>query len=285
MNTNPGQVYAELWRDYVAARQAFAAQSNALAQREASELAITELSQQTFSKDVYESWTDLTQRAAAIVTRLVRLANETFTPAGCPALSIPCQDFQTRFVTEAYQGPAGRDAVFSPERFDPTAVWRELEQQYGGSKGVELAYRKAACAIDGAFDLQPGTRVERRRDGIVLSTRVYIDSSFATRTCKPLSWGQQDTLVHVLGALQTFAVWAEDTSNLAAGLDAAKGRLSDRASGVISRQRIRVAPALHIVTYYTRFEFIFGAALGSQLQLFLALYGRHSQTADAQEAA
>jgi hypothetical protein len=91
--------------------------------------------------------------------------------------------------------------------------------------------------------------------------------------------------VHVLGALQTFAVWAQDAGTLAAGLDAAKGRLSDRASGVISRQRIRVAPALHIVTYYTRFEFVFGAALGSQLQLFLALYGRQSEPADAQEAA
>jgi hypothetical protein len=39
--------------------------------------------------------------------------------------------------------------------------------------------------------------------------------------------------VHVLGALQTFAVWAQDAGTLAAGLDAAKRRLSDRASGVI----------------------------------------------------
>ena len=285
MNRNPGAVYAELWRDYVAARQTFDAQSIALAQREAHALAITECSQQTFSKDIYASWTDLTQHAAAIVARLVRLASETFTPAGCPALRIPDQDFQTRFVTVACDGRAGRESVFRPEWFDPAALWRELEHDYGGNKGVELAYRKAACAIDGAFDLRPGTRVERRRDGIVLSTRVYIDSSFATRTCKPLSWGQQDTLVHLLGDLQTFAVWAEDTSNLAGGLDEAKRRLSDRAAGVISRQRIRVAPALHIVTYYTRFEFIFGAALGSQLQLFLALYGRQSETADAQEAA
>ncbi|WP_020504308.1 hypothetical protein [Lamprocystis purpurea] len=285
MNRNPGEVYADLWREYVAARRAFDARSNALAQREASELAIEAFSQQTFSKDTYESRTDLTKRAAAIVARLVGMANEAFTPTGCPALSIPYGDFQTRFVTEACADRAGRGDVFRPEQFDPAALWRELEQDYGGEKGVALAYRKAACCIDGEFDLRPGAVVERRREGIVLSTRVYIDSSFETRTRKPLSWGRQGELAQLLGYLQTFAVWAEDASNLAGGLEETKRRLCDRDYAVVSRQRIRVSPALHIVTYHTRFEFIFGAAIGVQLQLFLALYGRHSQTADAQEAA
>ena len=164
-------------------------------------------------------------------------------------------------------------------------MWRELEQDYGGEKGVELAYRKAACCIDGEFDLRPGAVVERRREGIVLSTRVFIDSMADTRTRKPLTWSRQGELAQLLSYLQTFAIWAEDASNLAGGLDDAKRRLCDREYGVVSRQRIRVSPILHIVTYHTRFEFIFGAAIGVQLQLFLALYGRHSQTADAQEAA
>jgi hypothetical protein len=285
MDKNPGQVYAELWREYVAARRTFDATANALAQREASALGITEFSQQTFSKDVYESWTDLTKRAAEVVARLVRLASETFTPAGCPALSIPYGDFQTRFVPDGYDHRTGRNAVFRPEQFDPAALWRELEQDYGGAKGAERAYRKAACAIDSEFDLRPGVVVERRREGIVLSTRVYIDSSFETRTRKPLSWGRQGELAQLLGSLQTFAVWAEDASNLAGGLEETKRRLCDREYSVVSRQRIRVSPALHIVTYHTRFEFLFGAAIGAQLQLFQALYGRHSQPADTQEAA
>ncbi|AUB85147.1 hypothetical protein [Candidatus Thiodictyon syntrophicum] len=285
MNKNPGQVYAELWREYVAARRAFDARSNALAQREASELAIEAFSQQTFSKDTYESRTDLTERAAAIVARLVCLASEAFTPASCPVLSIPYGDLQTRFVTDACDDRAGRGYVFRPERFDPAGLWRELERDYGGEKGVELAYRKAACGIDGEFDLRPGAIVERRREGIVLSMRVFIDSLAETRSRKPLTWSRQGELAQLLGYLQAFAVWAEDSSNLAGGLDDAKRRLCDREYGVVSRQRIRVSPALHIVTYHTRFEFIFGAAIGAQLQLFLALYGRHSQAADAQEAA
>jgi hypothetical protein len=285
MNKNPGQVYTELWHAYVAARQAFDARSNALAQREASELAITEFSQQTFSKDADESCNDLTKRAASIVARLVRLASETFTPAGCPALSIPNQDFQARFVAEVCDDGSGRGYAFRPERFDPAALWRELERDYGGEKGVELAYRKAACTIDGAFDLRPGAVVERRRDGIVLSMRVFIDSMAETRTRKPLTWSRQGELAQLLGYLQTFAVWTEDNSHLAGGLEETKRRMCDREYGVVSRQRIRVSPALHIVTYLTRFEFVFSAAIGVQLQLFLALYGQHSQTADAEEAA
>ena len=284
MTTNPGQVYAELWSEYVAARQAFDARANALSQREGKEFGVSG-SSQTFAKGIFDTREDLTKRAEEIVARLVRLACEAFTPAGCPSLAISHAGLQVRFVNNVCDDRSGQDFVFRPERFDPAALWRELEQGYGGDKGVELAYRKAANFIEDEFNLRPGVVVLRRREGIVLPLRVYIDSSFETPTRKPLSWGRQGELFQLLGYLQTFAVWAEDTSNLAGGLESAKRRLCEHGYNVVSRQRIQVSSALHIITYHTRFEFVFGAAIGTQLQLFLALYGRHSESADAQEAA
>ena len=205
--------------------------------------------------------------AESMARDLVGLAARRFRGPGCPPLKIRESDWVRRFVYEPVRDPV--DGSQQDAFFDPIALWEALEEEFGGEKGMALSYRDAAAKIRGCFGLRAGVVVQQRRQGVVLSMPVWLDSNHRGS----LSVSTQQEFYALCDALRAFAAWADDDGTLLAGLDVLLEHFGwSSFRPVTSREKIHLCAALSVVTYKNRFEFVMASALAEQLQLFLGLY-------------
>lgn len=275
---NPGQIYAALWADYIAATRQYSAAENALGERERKALPnpgdpywpqVFSGSEDWQLRDQYDT------HASAIVSRLVRLAVERFTPAGCRPLEIPYEPHRHQFIHRACNAHKDGMGVFLPERFDPAALWSSLVADYSGDQAAQAVNQAAARSIATTFNLRPGAPVVRRAAGIVVSCRVWVDRALFGKD--RLGFSSANEISAMLGHLATFATWAEDDSGLAAGARAMAEHIARHDYEVQSRQRFMLGRRSFAVTYLTRFEFMIGEPLASQLQIFLSVHGQQAE--------
>lgn len=275
---DPGELYAALWKDYWHACEGFAAEMGTLQGRE-SALMLPAAGAGAFSR-VF-SGPDAARHAeqaridvAAEITReLARIASERFCGTGCAPLRINVDEL----LADVVQGPAWRGRRAGPLAvffFDPAEVWAGLCREFGGTVGIERGYREAATQIRQSFCLESGKDVERRRSGVVLSMRVWVESSGMRPGQKKLTYQSTERVLETLPALRTFAAWADDDGGLGEGLhrlDEHFGWAGTRS--LSSRKKVVLCESLYVVTYQTRLEFVMAPALAEKLQLFLGLFG------------
>jgi hypothetical protein len=267
----PGELYAALWRDYWQACEHF----DATLQACAATLPTTGALVRRFSgPDTARQAEQARIDVAADITRdLAQIAAERFSGEGCAPLKIDVEEL----LADVVHGPARqrrRTGALEVGFFDAAAVWARLCREFGGTVGLERGYRESAMQIRTSFGLHPGTNVECRRSGVVLSLPVWVDSISKRSERKKLTFQSTERLLETLPALRTFAAWADDDGTLGEGLHGLAEHFGwGGKRDLSSREKIALGGSVCVVTYQTRFEFVMAPALAEKLQLFLGLFG------------
>lgn len=279
---DPGEIYAALWRDYWRACEHFSAALTTLQTREGLlMMPRTGAFARTFADPdaARHAEQERIDFAAEITRELTQIAAERFSGKGCAPLKIDVAEL----LADVVHGPAWhrrREGPLDVDFFDPAAVWAGLCRAFGGRVGIERGYREAAVQIRESFRLESDLDVERRRDGVVLRLRVWVDASSKHSERKKLTYQSTEHLLETLPALRTFAAWADDDN--AGALGEGLHRLAEHfgwagTRRLTSREKIVLCRSVYVVTYQTRFEFVIAPALAEKLHLFLALFGAFAQ--------
>jgi len=198
------------------------------------------------------------EQAASMVRRLCLQASEQFAPGDAP-LTIEHEGYLARFLGD------GRPSAGGLVDFDANEVWRALEAEFGGSRGVEQGYREAAEQLISSFWILPDTEIKYRGRFPVLRLGVYPERDF--RDPKVRRIGSCYRRVNaVLEALGVFARWeGRDEDFVLSGWGWHDPVWSRRTSGVM--------PGLEYRTFYEHFDFLFTPELFERFQVFIGTYG------------
>lgn len=217
-----------------------------------------------FEPDTRKAHEELRGKARDMVSRLVWLAVESFSPRGF-RLEIDSKPYLNEYV----EGGENNDAYLS---FSPVALWRRLESEYANNTGQETAHRQTAERLVKEFNIQRDAPVNVKAGCLVLDVPVRLDDFHKKFGRNRLTYHDQEQIRRVLIGLEGFIAWTgDDTSRLL--LKTWAQGLVRREYEIVSKKRTEIATGLWLTTYFNRFEFRFSPALGEQLTAFLGLYG------------
>lgn len=217
-----------------------------------------------FEPDAHKVHQELKEKARDMVSRLVWLAVESFSPRGF-RLEIDSKPYLNEYI----EGGENNDAYLA---FSPVALWRRLESEYAADTGQETAHRQTAERLVKALHIRRDAPVNLKAGCLVLDVPVYLDDFDKKYGRNRLSFHCHDQIRSILIGLEGFIAWTgDDTSRLF--LKTWAQTLVSRDYEVVSRKKAEIATGLWLTTYFNRFEFRFSPALGEQLTAFLGLYG------------
>lgn len=216
--------------------------------------------------DASDTETNINKVARDIKERMIRYAEKKFAPPG-QSLNIDRMELPDQFHIER------RDE----RRFAPSAFWKYLEKQYGGSAGEDLAWKQAAEEVVKAFNLCRSDKVETKGGYVILRDSIIIDSTDKKffNKIKPC-YHSQESIRECCRALGRFAAWA--------GLYEVEKDLEEVASHfcfhhyqIESRKQFKCGNGeIVVVTFQTNFEYRLSLDTASQLQLFIGTYAPNS---------
>lgn len=192
----------------------------------------------------------LRETQSRIVSSIYTLAESTFAPEG-GTLKI-----------ERLSMDLGED-----EDFDPDQLWTQLEQQYGGEAGVELAHKQLAKVLVDKFCLT-------RRDPVRKQNYLLIEQS--THAEKKFSGGWEYSYHSVewirqgMNALLEFCAWAGDQ---ATSCKLAEGVRNFRSFEKLESRKRSDYGAVHTVSFKERMVYELHGSLGDKFHEFIAIYG------------
>lgn len=204
----------------------------------------------------------LRKLAAEIRSILIQTAEKDFAPEGIN-LKIDRFDVSEKF-------PIEEDKL---EKFDPVAIWKHLEEKYGGEYGLRLALAQTAKGFKSKFNLDNNEEIVSKGDYVVLTKRVWIDD-FDKKHYKKnrLSFGCSDSIRQALNVLSEIARWAEREILQIRLLSLAR-TFSDCDYEVKSRQQFSAGNGeVVVITYVTNFEFRIRKDFAEQIQVFLGTF-------------
>lgn len=251
--------FSRLWEEY---KQLMAQQDQALVSLRSREndLLPCEHYSLAIGRDEYHHRRDVEKTASRIFSRMISYAEEKFAPSG-GNLSIDGGEVKMALGLDD-------DPV---ENLDIEALWNHLEQNYGGTRGEEIAYSQAAAKLVREFSLSQKNNVETKAGKIILNLGVYLDGlDRKWNGASNLSYNSQEGVCKTLLALASFASWA--------GLGELEGALNGQASSwwrnkrIDSRRRYVISGDMALVTYHNRFEFQFTPTLAEQFQIFIGTF-------------
>lgn len=189
--------------------------------------------------------------------RLLRIAEEQFTPSSSARFSIPRAD-----IANAYPDAS---------QFEAAAFWAHLEATYKPS-AAKVAFVGVARDLVDAFNLERNPNIERKGNILVLNKWVSCEKTYSGRM--ELSYHSADSVANGLRTLAAFADWG-NLPGVAASIRRHLNHTQFHHMEIVSRQRITIAAGeLELITFQTRFEFRFGGEMAKQLPLFIGQYAR-----------
>jgi len=190
------------------------------------------------------------------VWHLVRQASHEFAPSG-GRLNIDHDDYAAWYKTPN-------------EDLDLPALWAQLEADYGGDTGEQVAHTQTANALIDGFRIRRDEAIKTVKGCPVLNHPIRLDDlSRKHERVDRLDTCSGMELDKSMIALREFAVWTGDT----AFISACNGLYSPSQLPITSRERILDTEQLRITMFKSKVEFRFSKAIGEQLQLFLGQYG------------
>lgn len=192
----------------------------------------------------------LRETQSRIVSSIYTLAESTFAPEG-GTLKI-----------ERLSMDLGEDGDFDPDR-----LWMQLEQQYGGEAGVELAHKQLAKVLVDKFCLTRRDPV-RKQNYLLIEQSTHAEKNFSggwEYSYHSVQWIRQG-----MNALVEFCSWAGDqetSSKLGAGV--CNFRTFEKLE---SRKRSDYG-AVHTVSFKERMVYELHGSLGDKFHEFIAIYG------------
>jgi len=205
--------------------------------------------------------------AHSIVCALISHAENKFSPSLDIRLNIDRDDILGKFPIEFY-------GDYTPDKFNPAAVWDYLTEEYGGESGKNIALREVATKIINGFNLCTSSEVKLKSGFHILNQSVDIDDfekkwNGETR----LSWGSRNKTDTILSALASFFEWAGEFESKDSLVMQRSDFISQRNVLVTSREKITLCDSIQLVTFQTRFEYRFKPEAAKALQLFLGKFG------------
>lgn len=213
----------------------------------------------------HDSTKELKKAVRAIFDRLIRNAERNFAPTEDSRLELPTEE-----LTERWVDPVLKSKKW--EKFDPVAIWADLERRYGNGHGHELAYQQAAEGIRWLFFLRKDMEWVERAAGVVIDHSVTVEGVFGGG--KRLAFYSQRDMHQGLMHFKSFLEWA-DERECAAALQRFinhYGSMSAHDATVNSREKWLLGDKLSVTTYYNRFEYLLSRSLAEQLQVFIGTF-------------
>lgn len=154
-------------------------------------------------------------------------------------------------------------------QFDPVALWRDLEAEYGGDKGAELGWKQAASDLIKAFSLRDGMQVKTVGASVVLEQNTWLDSWNGS-----YSYNCMEEMGRVTKALLAFAGWAGDHElQHVIRFSRDLKSLNDFHRKVTSREKFVIGKGLEAITFKNKIEWRFGGEMGAKFQAFISTFG------------
>lgn len=254
----------KFWVEVVQAIQAHASEIKRLRRIESDLFGNERYGNALSAYEDYEQRAHLWQASSVLMSKLVRVAIQEFSPSSSSQIKIDWNDI-------------AKAVGFSDERrpeFNAHVFWKELESRYGGSKGAENAYRQAAGMLISEFRIKPEAGIQRRRDGIVLNLGIRAEHSKYSNRYR-IDGDDERQIKRAASALKSLASWA--------GMPVLEQGMSAFVNVWVGRDQVNSRESfvygdggtgqLKITTYYNRFEFVFDARASEKLQLFLGEFG------------
>jgi len=260
-----GEKFGKLWRDYVAAVDAWASDLSRLSSVEQTVLRSEDYMAAIKPMSTYDAEKLKLDTSRNIRSRIKRHAEQVFGPPG-GKLDVDDGDLNKQFPLET------NHAV----NFDPAALWVYLEKKYGGSAGQEIAHAQAAQAFIHAFSLRQSSPMERKGGFVILSRSVWIDDHYKkwNKENRPSHSSQQSIADHI-GALIGFATWAE-RHELKIDLHRLREAFCAHGFSIETRKQYACGDKgeIVIVTFNKSFEYRIREDVANQLNLFIGTYGQ-----------
>lgn len=192
----------------------------------------------------------LRETQSRIVSSIYTLAESTFAPEG-GTLKI-----------ERLSMDLGEDADFNPDQ-----LWTQLEQQYGGEAGVELAHKQLAKVLVDKFCLTRRDPV-RRQNYLLIEQSTHAEKKFSggwEYSYHSVEWIRQG-----MNALLEFCAWAGDH---ATSSKLGEGVRNFRSFEKLESRKRSDYGAVHTVSFKERMVYELHGSLGDKFHEFIAIYG------------
>lgn len=218
----------------------------------------------------------ITHIASRAIKALVSKAERQFAPEGG---SLKIDEYEALKATnqydwdERYRRLHWRQKEGEPKlELDLDALWRYLEDTYGGDAGVTAGLRQQAAELMKVFHFGSEETIRRTANSVNVDLRVWGEKKDYGQNKGQLeaSYHSSETRLKAFTSLRCFAKWAE-LYDLANRLNPQFHDLANYGFCYSSREK-RSFPGLDIVMYKERWEWRFSHEVAEKLMLFLGEY-------------
>ena len=207
--------------------------------------------------DQYKHDDSIKKTARSLFNRIIHMAERQF---GLPSAPLEIN------VSQVRSRVFGEDDKEIADKFSPTALWSDLEINYGGNSGQALAYQQTAAKLVTSFQLEKQPPLKIKAGMVVLNKSVWTTKTY--RGTNELSHSGAESISALFSALASVAESFEDV--------VLKWDLQNEASkwhrerAMVSREkRVLDNGKLEYTTFLNYFEFRLSMELAERLQEFL----------------
>lgn len=219
---------------------------------------------------------DLRELARRSLSALVYRAEQAFAPSG-GKLSI--DPYEVTKQTDQYDWEekfcrTWRDGDHrSTQPLDLDAVWKYLEETYGGDAGIKAGYKQQASFLIKELNLGSKDGMKRTSSAVIAVRRLYSEKATygANKGMFEVHYGSRESLNNLFCAIACFAEWAE-LDSLAIAAHPCRHPIGNYHFAFESRDK-HSFPGLEVVFFKERMEFRFSHDVADKLRLFLGSFG------------
>lgn len=225
----------------------------------------------------------ITKMASAALARLFQKAEATFAPEG-GTLKIDREvmleqlgygDWRKEYEDQDWRFRHRNKGDYSAPvlKLDLDAIWKHLEQTYGGDAGIRAGYQQQAANLIKEFGIKSDEPIRRTASSVVLPLRIWSEKQDygQYRGMQQASYNNGDRRVAVFRGLHCFARWAE-LDDLASKIRPEAHQLADYSCYFKSRDKVTF-PGLEIVLFINNWDFKFSHHVAELLMQFLGEFG------------
>ena len=156
---------------------------------------------------------------------------------------------------------------------DLDAVWKYLEETYGGDAGIKAGYTQQASFLIKELNLGSKDGMKRTSSAVVAVRRLYSEKqTYGSNKGKfEVHYGSRESLNNLFCAIACFAEWAE-LDALAIAAHPCRHTIGDYHFAFESRDKHHF-PGLDVVFFKEQIEFRFSHEVAEKLKLFLGTFG------------
>lgn len=160
----------------------------------------------------------------------------------------------------------------STQPLDLDAIWKFLEESYGGEAGIKAGYRQQAVLLVKQLNLASSEGMKRTASSVIAVRRLYSEKKDwgPDKGKYEIHHGSRGDLNLLWCAISCFAEWA-DLDALAIAIHPCRHLLGDYNYAFQSRDKHQF-PGLEVVMFKDRMEFRFSHEVAEKLKLFLGSF-------------